>query len=81
MHHVKALALPRHVYVHLSDPLDGTLMGAKSGLQLFHLICVAIHEYVRMWGLWPTHGGVYLLLLLITLTFTPCFHYQKISEG
>jgi len=26
MHHVKALALPRHVYVHLSDPLDGTFL-------------------------------------------------------
>ena len=31
MHHLKALALPRHVYGHLSDPVDGTLMGTKSG--------------------------------------------------
>ena len=31
MRHVKALALPKHVYVNLSDPLDGTLMGTKSG--------------------------------------------------
>ena len=31
MHHLSAMALPGHVYVHLSDPLDGTLMGTKSG--------------------------------------------------